>query len=157
MKQTSREQNLSRQLLKIRAAEHLNEMRRRPLSTRLSVALADLDDLLKKMAIPFDQKHKILAEVYRNYLTFRDHFARTGQDTIKHGPLTISFLDLQYGLSELAPRKKEAVWLNVICDMKQKDVAKIMGITTVTVGQYVKQAMLSLCKRYWDDDEADLP
>lgn len=63
----------------------------------------------------------------------------------------LSLLDLQYGLDKLSPRKREAVYLNVIRDMKQKDAAAIMGITTVSVGQYVEQAMIQLAERYFAD------
>jgi DNA-directed RNA polymerase specialized sigma24 family protein len=55
-----------------------------------------------------------------------------------------NFWDLHRGLKELAPRKREAVEWNVIHDLKQKDVAKKMGITTVTVGQYVEHAFRQL-------------
>lgn len=58
--------------------------------------------------------------------------------------VSFNFWDLYRGLKELAPRKREAVLWNVIYDQKQKDVAKKMGITTVTVGQYVEFAMLQL-------------
>lgn len=75
---------------------------------------------------------------------------------IEYGPITISFVDLQYGLSDLPPRKKEAVWLNVICDMKQRDVARLMGISMVSVGQYVDQAMRRLSKRYFTEEEAEM-
>jgi DNA-directed RNA polymerase specialized sigma24 family protein len=52
--------------------------------------------------------------------------------------IEVSFLDLQGCLKNLSKRKKEAIFWNVILDKKQKDVAKIMGITTVSVGQYVQ-------------------
>ncbi len=65
---------------------------------------------------------------------------------------TISFFDLQHGLNELAPRKREAMFYNVILDMKQVDVAAIMHITPVSVGQYVEQAMLKLAEHYFPED-----
>lgn len=103
--------------------------------------------------IKFDDSWLIVRELYRNYVTFRDYFQRTGQDMIKYGPVTLSFLDLQYGVSELAGRKKEAFFYNVLMDMKQKDAARIMGITTVSVGQYVESACRQLSVRYFDDEE----
>lgn len=107
--------------------------------------------------------HRILREVYRHYLEYRDLVAHSGNHVIDHGyfiydddgnikdkiTLSISFWDLFNGLEKLAPRKKEAVFYNVILDKKQKDVAKIMGITTVSVGQYVEHAMLQLSERYF--------
>lgn len=101
--------------------------------------------------IPFDQKQRILKEVYRHYIDFQDFASREGKYFIEYGPITLSLLDLQYGLDKLSPRKREAVYLNVIRDMKQKDAAAIMGITTVSVGQYVEQAMIQLAERYFSD------
>jgi DNA-directed RNA polymerase specialized sigma24 family protein len=68
---------------------------------------------------------------------------------LRRAAVTISFWDLQGGLQKLSPRKREAVFYNVILDKKQKDVAEIMGITTVSVGQYVDQAMLQLSEDYF--------
>lgn len=62
--------------------------------------------------------------------------------------VSFSFWDLHRGLTELAPRKREALYWNVIEDHKQKDVAKLMGITTVTVGQYVEHAMKQLVQAH---------
>lgn len=110
----------------------------------------------------------MLREVYRHYLEFRDLFQKDGTHVIDHGyfvededgslrreTISISLWDLQKGLKELSPRKREAVFHNVILDKKQKDVAEIMDITTVSVGQYVEQAMLQLANRYFaeEDDE----
>ncbi len=120
-------------------------------------------------AIP---KHRVLREVYRHYLEFRQYVSDTGNHVIDHGyfiynddgtvkdkiTVTISFWDLFNGLKDLSPRKREAVWYNVILDQKQRDVAKKMQITTVSVGQYVEQAMLQLSERYFaekDDDQTE--
>lgn len=100
-------------------------------------------------SIPFEQKQRILKEVYRHYIDFQDFAKREGKYFISYGPITLSLLDLQFGLEKLSPRKREAVYLNVIRDMKQKDAAAIMGITTVSVGQYVEQAMIQLAERYF--------
>lgn len=110
--------------------------------------------------IPAIDKHKILREVYRHYLDLRDYVSRSGHDVIEHPVeteegsgvyehLAISFSDLKHGLDELAPRKREAFFFNVILDWKQKDVADKMGITTVSVGQYVDAACMQLAKRYF--------
>ncbi|MDB5280879.1 MAG: hypothetical protein JWR61_5834 [Ferruginibacter sp.] len=109
-------------------------------------------------------QHRILREVFRHYLEFREYVGSTGNHVIEHGyflyeddgvtikdkiAVTISFWDLFNGLKDLSPRKREAVWYNVILDQKQRDVAKRMNITTVSVGQYVEQAMLQLSERYF--------
>lgn len=112
-------------------------------------------------------KHRILREIYRHYtelkafvtayggdqlithsyIVYDDDGEATGKDTID-----ISFWDLHNSLEVLSDRKREAVHLNVILDWKQKDVAEKMGITTVSVGQYVEQAMLQLAKIYFVEE-----
>jgi hypothetical protein len=99
------------------------------------------------------QRHKVMRELYRNYLQFQEYVRATGKHAISHRGLTISFHDLGVGLSELSPRKKEAFYLNVILDKKQKDVAEIMGITTVSVGQYVESASRQLAEVYFGESE----
>lgn len=117
-------------------------------------------------AIPL---HRVLREVLRHFLEYQELVASTGNDVIDHGyyiyeddgeaikekvAVSISFWDLFYGLKELSPRKREAIFWNVIMDKKQKDVAERMGITTVSVGQYVEQACLQLAKRYFAEQES---
>lgn len=110
-----------------------------------------------------EPKHRVLREVYRHYLEFRELFEKQGTHVIDYGyyvddedtgertkiEISISLWDLQDALRELSPRKREAVFYNVILDKKQKDVAEIMEITTVSVGQYVEQAMLQLSETYF--------
>lgn len=99
------------------------------------------------------QKHKVMRELYRNYLQVQEYVRATGEHTLTHRGLTLSFFDLGKGLSELSPRKKEAFYLNVILDKKQKDVAEIMGITTVSVGQYVEAAARQLAEIYFEEED----
>lgn len=116
--------------------------------------------------------HRVLREVLRHYDEFK-HFVGSGGDhVLTHSYLvydettaepkdkvtiSISFWDLHDALrpqSEggiLSDRKRQAVWLNVIEDLKQKDVAEIMGITTVSVGQYVEHAMEQLSRKYFPE------
>lgn len=108
-------------------------------------------------------RHRLLREVFRHYTEFHQLFTSTGQDTIEYGPFSISLWDLQDALKPqnkggiLSDRKLEAVYYNVILDKKQKDVAEIMGITTVSVGQYVEQAMIQLSEsgRFFAKDLVD--
>lgn len=112
--------------------------------------------------------HRILREVLRHYTEYRELVNQDGRlHVIDYGywvykengqrchkeDVSISFWDLHQGLKELAPRKREAIFYNVILDMKQKDVAKIMGITTVSVGQYVEAGTIQLAKRYFSEQE----
>jgi DNA-directed RNA polymerase specialized sigma subunit len=101
------------------------------------------------MEKPELEKHRLLREIVRNYLVFEDYCSQYGTYTIEHKGITVSFLDLHNALKTLSPRKKEAIYYNVILDWKQKDVAEKMGITTVSVGQYVDQGMVQLCKSYF--------
>lgn len=119
------------------------------------------------------QPHKILRDIYRHYLEYRDLVTspqldatggvRASDGVIEHGyfiynedgsikekrHLTLSFWDLHDALPKLSERKREAVFYNVILDWRQVDVAERMGITTVSVGQYVDQAMQQLAKTYF--------
>lgn len=110
--------------------------------------------------------HRILREIYRHYTEYREYVSSTGQSVIEHGYFvynedgtvkerichTLSFWDLHGGLRKLSARKREAVFYNVILDWKQRDVAKRMGITTVSVGQYVEQAMQQLAIDYFAEE-----
>jgi len=110
--------------------------------------------------------HRILREVYRHYMEYKAWVSSTGGSVIDHGyfvynedgtikqkiSVSISFWDLHDALHKLSKRKREAVFYNVLLDWKQRDVADKMGITTVSVGQYVEQAMLQLSERYFAEE-----
>lgn len=111
------------------------------------------------MPLSLNEKHKILREVFRHYLDFYDFYRlQGGSDTITYKGITISFLDLKRVIQEtdLSDRKMQAFVLNVLEDKKQKEVADIMNITTVSVGQYVDAACRQLSELYWTDDEKKL-
>jgi DNA-directed RNA polymerase specialized sigma24 family protein len=114
--------------------------------------------------------HRILREALRHYTEYRQLVNQDGRlHVLDYGywvhnedgtrkkkiDISISFWDLHRGLKELAPRKREALWWNVIMDEKQKDVAKRMGITTVSVGQYVEAATLQLMRHVFTQEEID--
>ena len=107
----------------------------------------------KKVDPSIVQPHKVMRELYRNYMQFREYVRASGVYTLEHKGLTISFYDLGKGLNNLSPLKKEAFYLNVILDKKQKDVAEIMGITTVSVGQYVEAASRQLAEMYFGEPD----
>lgn len=102
------------------------------------------------------EPHKVLRETIRHYLEFQRFVSQTGKDVIEYDGLKLSFVDLQFGISELSPRKKQALFHNVILDKTQAEVAEIMGgIKTVTVGQYVDAACRQLSKRYFSEEELE--
>lgn len=107
----------------------------------------------KKLVQEPVHKHKVMRELYRNYMQFKEYVRSTGETTIEYRDVAISFYDLGMGLNELSPRKKQAFYLNVILDKKQKDVAEIMGITTVSVGQYVEAASRQLADIYFGEPD----
>jgi DNA-directed RNA polymerase specialized sigma24 family protein len=114
--------------------------------------------------------HRLLREVLRHYLEYEHLVASTDgrMANISHGywvkgddgtklrkvAVSLSFWDLQGALKELSPRKKEAIFYNVIYDKKQADVAAIMKITTVSVGQYVEQGVIQIAKKILPDEYA---
>jgi DNA-directed RNA polymerase specialized sigma24 family protein len=123
--------------------------------------------LKKELSEPIP-KHRVLREVYRHYYTFKELYASQGTHVIEHSywvynddgtkskeTINISLWDLDHGLETLSARKREAVYYNVILDKKQKDVADIMGITTVSVGQYVEQAMMQLAEEYFAEERVE--
>lgn len=114
--------------------------------------------------------HRILREIYRHYTEYKALVSATGESVIEHGYfvyeedgetikdkilIILSFWDLHGALQHLSKRKREAVFYNVIFDLKQRDVAKIMNITTVSVGQYVEQAMQQLAENYFAEEFGD--
>lgn len=109
------------------------------------------------------RSHIAIREATRTFPTWQAHVSQTGGhvihgDTCDRGVIAISFYDIErvvraytpvrwvlkqphfpeHDQFELSKRKKEAIYYNVILDLRQKDVAEIMGITTVSVGQYVE-------------------
>lgn len=119
-----------------------------------------------------DDKAEIIKEAYRHYDTWQNLIAygdgksghvsdvltyhipkEPGSDELV--PIVISFHDLQRAWDnvKLAPRKKEAFELNILQDMLQREAADIMGITTVSVGQYVNQAASQLAEWYFADED----
>lgn len=107
------------------------------------------------MPISVDRKDRILREVLRHYLEFETFCAQYGKYVIEHKGVQISFIDLKDILKTISPRKMEAVRLNVIYDMKQREVAEIMGIRTVTVGQYVDAAICQIADAYFAEEVDD--
>jgi DNA-directed RNA polymerase specialized sigma24 family protein len=91
-------------------------------------------------------RHRLLREITRHYLELEDLCVHTGRYEFEHRGMKFNFLDLQNAFRSLSPRKKEAMFWNVVYDKKQIEVAKIMGITTVSVGQYVESACLQVAK-----------
>jgi hypothetical protein len=76
------------------------------------------------------------------------------KDVIEYKGITLSYFDLLFALKKtnLPPRKREAFYYNVILDMKQKDVAKIMNISPVSVGQYVLSAVKLIEEVYFSEE-----
>lgn len=97
-------------------------------------------------------KEKVLREIYRNYAQFREYVRNTGKDILEYNGITISFFDLDKDIDKLSPRKRQAFLLNIIQDIKQREVAEMMGITTVSVGQYAAAAIKQLSESYFQGE-----
>jgi DNA-directed RNA polymerase specialized sigma24 family protein len=106
------------------------------------------------MSIPVERRDRVLREALRHYLEFEAFCTQYGKYIVEHKGVEISFIDLQGLLKNLSPRKMQAVWLNVVVDMKQREVAEIMGIRTVTVGQYVESAIAQLVDQYFAEEQS---
>jgi len=134
--------------------------------------LITINSPLGRIAVERDhQPHRLLRETYRHYYEFKQIVASGGKGTISYAirgssvddgntltvPFSVSFFDLKEGLKPqseggpLSDRKLQAVMLNVVRDLKQREVADIMEITTVSVGQYVEHAMLQLAHSYFPE------
>jgi hypothetical protein len=122
-----------------------------------------------------ETKHMCLREVLRNYLMLKTaaenedwtfeicrikgciwYNSEIGVQKGHEGDcemLTVNFLDLKNCLKKLSKRKMEAVYYNVILDMRQREVAEIMGITMVSIGQYVEAGMKQAAAELWPDVE----
>lgn len=96
--------------------------------------------------------HRLLREVLKSYVLHDNLFNETGKHEITAGEgLTINFIDLKNSLKNLSPRQKEAIYWFVIRDQKQKFVAEQMGISTVTVGQYVESGVYRVARQVWPE------
>jgi DNA-directed RNA polymerase specialized sigma24 family protein len=98
--------------------------------------------------------HRYLREALRHYNEFEALFSQTGKSVVR-GPdgVEICFLDLKAGFERLSKRKREAIYYNVVMDMRQKDVAEVMGITTVSVGQYVESGFMQFAEEYFREPD----
>lgn len=95
------------------------------------------------------ERASVVREALRRYMELKYHFSQYGDFVISYKGLDICFLDLQGCLKKLSPRKKEAVFYTVINDMMQKDAADIMGITSASVGLYVRAATEQIADDLW--------
>ncbi len=111
--------------------------------------------------------HRFLREILRHYLEFQDYVAQGHDHVIEHSYLvqepgkplrkvtmSFSFWDLHRGIKDLPPRKKEALFYNIILDKKQKEVAELMGISTVSAGQYCDLGLKAIVEQFYDNGAA---
>jgi hypothetical protein len=107
--------------------------------------------------------YKIIREALRNYTTYQRHVALYGQDVIEHSyvvynddaspkekvTVTLSYSDLLRGAKELSPKKRQALWLSIILDKTQEDVAAIMNTQPATIAQYCRISLNFLSDNYF--------
>jgi response regulator of citrate/malate metabolism len=99
---------------------------------------------------------EILREALRHYPEYQAYISQYGGDgVIEYAGVSLSFHDIKNGLNELSPRKKEAIFYNVIMDLTQEESGKRMGISAVSIGQYVKVGMKQLSREYFKEEKND--
>lgn len=111
--------------------------------------------------------HIFLREMLRHYIEFREYVAQGNDHIIEHSYLvrtvdgrikkvtmSFSYWDLHRGIKELPPRKKEALYYNIILDKKQKEVAELMGISPVSAGQYCDLGLKAIVNQFYDGGKA---
>jgi len=109
---------------------------------------------------------KVLREVLRHYIEFRQLVQNGGDHVIEHSyevkdetgkvtkhTIAFSFWDLHRGIKELAPRKREALFWHVIMDYTQRDAGAKMHIGGSSVVQYVDSACKELLKHHFNFEE----
>lgn len=97
--------------------------------------------------------HRVVREVIRHYPEFAAHCAQSGSYDIEYADISISLSDLKGCLAGLSPRLSQAVYYNVIHDKSQKETAKLMDITPISVGQYVDKAMRKIANDLFGSQE----
>ena len=118
--------------------------------------------------------HVVLRDAVRHYPEYEAFVSQFGTHVISHKGIELSFYDIQrvfracFAIEnnneltfpnedpfKLSRRKKEAIFWNVIQDEKQKDVAERMGITTVSVGQYVEAGFKQVSRIIFEAEVLD--
>jgi len=99
----------------------------------------------------------IIRETLRHYREFRELMASDAIDSITACGVTISLWDLDRHLDTLSPRKREALTLNIILDLSQREAARRMRVSVPTVGMYVRAACAQIARRYFADDDPKFP
>lgn len=88
---------------------------------------------------------KLMRGVFRNLQTFRSLYEETGKDTIVYDDITLNLFDMEhlYGQRRLLSlRQQEAIELFLEQDIKEKDVAIMMGVSeTNPVAIYATQGL----------------
>lgn len=103
--------------------------------------------------------HRVLRELFRNLRLFEALFETEGIDTIV-GPdgETYCLFDIQQlyrRRTELSARQAEAIEMFLYDDMRERDVAQLMGVSPVNpVAIYATQGLKRLCLLY---DSAGVP
>lgn len=101
-------------------------------------------------------QHKLLRGMFKQYRQIEAYYQATGRDTIDHvidgEPVTVSYFDLKRALEDpslLPARRRQALRLNLVDGLPQKQVANAMGIAPGSVGQHVDLACRQLVPFYF--------
>lgn len=99
----------------------------------------------------------VLREAFRHLQAFRVLYEDTGVDTLEAEGVSICLWDLEYLYEQihlLPPRQAQAIELFLVQNIKEVDVARLMGLKPQPVGMY---ASLGLEKLIDMVERGDLP
>lgn len=88
---------------------------------------------------------RLMRGIFRNLQYFRSIYEETGQETITHDDITLNLFDMEKLFeyrSFLSRRQKQAIELFLQQDIREKDVAVMMGVSeTNPVAIYATQGL----------------
>lgn len=98
---------------------------------------------------------KTLEAVLRHHQEFLELYRSTGQSELTlEGGYVVNIFDVLRGIDELPRRQRQAVKLMVLLGLREKDCARIMGLSkwTSPASSYKREGLQKLVERWWSED-----
>ena len=97
--------------------------------------------------------HRVLRELFRNLQSWQALFETEGTDSLMgHDGSVYCLADIRHlyeSRSFLSPRQAQAIEMFLYRDMRERDVAVLMGVSPVNpVAIYATQGLRRLCRMY---------